>query len=538
MRKGQLLQLLKTCYGLLDGPMAWFRHLKKVLVEELGYTQSIADPCLYFLHREPGVGWKKLAGVVAVATDDLLHGGDEEHKRLMAKLNEKYKLGKFSYGSGRFVGKQFTPQKDGSILIDQEHYLTEKVIPIPLTRTRKAQRYSPCTEAEITALRSSVGALSWVAKETRPDLQGRVALLQQAFPKPRVRDLMMANQLAAESLKHPASIRISPIDPEKLRVSAVTDASWGNAKEPRDSEDQGTDYWVENPTSWIRHHVTPRRTLFHPGMSESGPDLHQLKPGRHTRMNRDGSVEEHDDQWPKVSAVTIDLKGPWRGQTIFEKNDQHLPASDISEQFLQNVRTNSQGGHIIFFHDVDLQYEPSAEVSIVSWKSFKLKRKVVNTLSAECQALVSGIGHVHWYRFLLLEAQGHDLRDQDWEQKLQQLPFLAVTDSKSLFDTLSKQTCPFSQIDDKRTSIDISILKQEMNGAGVVRWIDGRNMIADSLTKATGGSYLRFVMKNGRWTLNEQGFTTLNQDRPSNECFFLFEGLWSQWFRQTRVGAM
>ena len=60
---------------------------------------------------------EKLAGVVAVATDDLLHGGDEEHKRLMAKLNEKYKLGKFSYGSGRFVGKQFTPQKDGSILM-------------------------------------------------------------------------------------------------------------------------------------------------------------------------------------------------------------------------------------------------------------------------------------------------------------------------------------------------------------------------------------------------------------------------------------
>ena len=58
MKKGQLLQLLKTCYGLLDGRMAWFRHLKKVLVEELGYTQSIADPCLYFLHREHGVGWK------------------------------------------------------------------------------------------------------------------------------------------------------------------------------------------------------------------------------------------------------------------------------------------------------------------------------------------------------------------------------------------------------------------------------------------------------------------------------------------------
>ena len=30
MKKGQLLQLIKTCYGLLDGPMAWFKHLKRV----------------------------------------------------------------------------------------------------------------------------------------------------------------------------------------------------------------------------------------------------------------------------------------------------------------------------------------------------------------------------------------------------------------------------------------------------------------------------------------------------------------------------
>ena len=509
-----------------------------VLVHELGYVQSIADPCLCFLHKDAGEGWQKLDGVIAVATDDLLHGGGEEHKRLMNKLNEKYKLGKFSYGSGRFVGKQFTPQEDGSILVDQEHYIKEKVQPIDLSRTRKSQRYSMCSEIEINQLRSLAGALAWVAKETRPDLQGRVALLQQAFPRPRVRDLLMANQLAHEALRFPAKIKISSIPLERLRVSAVTDASWGNAKEAKDTEDHGKDYWVETATAWIRHHVQPRRTMFHPGMSEIGPDLHQIGPNRRTKIFRDGYCEEHQDQWNKVSPIKLEQSGAWCGETIFEKSDKILPAKDISEQFLQNVRTNGQGGHIIFFHDSDLQYEPSAQISVVSWKSYKLKRKVVNTLSAECQALVSGIGNVHWYRFLLLEAQGEKLEDQDWEGHLKSLPFLAVTDSKTLFDTLSKQTCPFSQIDDKRTSIDISILKQEMDGVGTVRWIDGRNMIADSLTKATGGNYLRHVMLKGRWTLNELGFTDLHKEMPSNECFFLFEGLWHHWFRQTKCGAM
>lgn len=33
----QLLKLLKTCYGLLDGPYAWYRHLFKVMTEILHY---------------------------------------------------------------------------------------------------------------------------------------------------------------------------------------------------------------------------------------------------------------------------------------------------------------------------------------------------------------------------------------------------------------------------------------------------------------------------------------------------------------------
>ena len=214
------------------------------------------------------------------------------------------------------------------------------------------------------------------------------------------------------------------------------------------------------------------------------------------------------------------------------KSQQGLNHTEISEKFLQNRRTSSQGGHLVIFHDQDLQYEPSAAVTISSWKSYKLKRKVVNTLSAECQALASGIGNVHWHRFLLLEAQGGEFTNQDWEKSLAKIPYLAVTDSKSLYDSLSKQTCPYSQIDDKRTAIDISIIKNELAHGGTVRWIDGRNMISDSLTKSTGSSFLRHVMSHVKWTLNELGFETIQTDLDSSrECLFLFDGLWQTWFQ-------
>ena len=509
MKKGDLLKLLKTCYGLLDGPIAWFRHLKRVLLQELGYVQSLADPCIYFLHDEGKGGWDRLVGIVSVATDDLLHGGNEVHQEKMKILNSKYKLGKFQYGAGRFTGKQFTPQPDGSIVVDQKHYVTEKVHKIPLSKARKLQRYSYCTDQEIGLLRSLIGALSWLAKETRPDLCGRISLLQQQFPRPRIRDIIIANQLASEAERYQIGIRIAPIPVDRLRVSAVTDAAWGNAEGPGKKE-SGQDFWVETSTQWIRKHVQPRRTLFHPGMVDSGPDLHQISPERVTYMVQDGQEHKQSDQWNsgKISVINGDS---WTGQTVFCKCEKGLGHAEISEQFLQNRRTSSQGGHLIIFHDQDLQFEPSSSVTISSWKSYRLKRKVVNTLSAECQALASGIGNVHWHRFLLLEAQGAEKIDQDWERTLSCIPYLAVTDSKSLYDSLSKQTCPYSQIDDKRTAIDISIIKNELSQGGTVRWIDGRNMISDSLTKNVGSGYLRHVMTQGRWTLNELGFNDRRQ---------------------------
>ena len=51
-------------------------------------------------------------------------------------------------------------------------------------------------------------------------------------------------------------------------------------------------------------------------------------------------------------------------------------------------------------------------------------------------------------------------------------------------------------------------------------------MISDSLTKSTGGNYLKHVMTTGRWTLNELGFKTLlQQAEDPKECLFLYQGL-------------
>lgn len=334
MVPGQLLKLEKTCYGLTDGPLAWYRHLRRLLVETLHYRQSLADPCIFLRHNQAG----RLSGIIAVATDDLLHGGDTEHLAKMEVIKEKYKLGKYQFDAGRFTGKNFSTQEDGSIFIDQEHY-TKELKGVEISRDRKRQKYSLCSAIEASQLRGCLGALSWLSKETRPDLAGRTALLQQSFPNPRVRDLIEANSIVSEAQKFPKSgLRIMPIKPENLRVGVATDASWANSRSQQSLEASSTDYWEETATSWVRHHITPRSTLFHPAAAP-GPDLHGLTTSRCTRT---GTGQRLDDTWNGKDGVRPWGTDRWTGSTTFLKqpSGSTLPADEINETFLQLMNTS------------------------------------------------------------------------------------------------------------------------------------------------------------------------------------------------------
>ena len=508
---GQLIQLEKVCYGLTDGPLAWFRHLRTYLVKELGYTQSLADPCIYYKHsKKPDTCGSNLSGIIAVATDDLIHGGNAEHLACMEKVKAKYKLGKYQFETGTYTGKNFVQNQDGSIDINQEMYTKEKLYTIPIARCRKKQRYTFCNETEIGALRTSLGALSWLAKETRPDIAGKVALLQQAFPKPRVKDLIEANAITAEAQKEPKmGIKIMPIPIENLRVGVATDASWANAKDKTFLEDNKEDHWEETKSEWIRHHKTPRKTLFHPGVAPDGPDIHQITETRVTCKTTGKTTTDH---WNKADGIKSTDES-WTGTTHFTKqlNGKELAHNDINETFLQLMNGSSQGGYITLFYDKRLEQEPQPHmVSITSWKSTRLKRKTVNTLSAECQALITGIGNIHWHRYILLEALGHDMSTQEWETKLSSIPFVSVVDSRSLFDCINKMVCTFSQIEDKRTAIDLAILKDDMHKTGGhLRWVEGSNMITDPLTKRTSSDFLRLVCRTGYWSLTSEGHQKL-----------------------------
>ena len=458
----------------------------------------------------------------------MIHGGDDDHWAIIEKIATEYKLGKNQKGQGRFTGKDIKLELDGSISIRQAFYVKDKMIINQIARKRKQQRYSKCTAAEIEQLRSQLGVLSWLSKETRCDLAGRVALLQQAFPEPRVADLIEGNKIAAEAIKNAdLGIRVMPIPWDQLRVSVVTDASWGNSKDKLWLEDSSDDYWEEIEAEWIRHHVSPRRTTFHPGASPQGPDLHLLLPERRTEIYNDhGKIlhtETVKDQWCDQKGIRVLREEVWFGRTVFLKaasSQEGVPASKVHGSLVQLQNLCSQAGQIVIYHDAKLAHseEPSM-TTVASWRSYRLKRKTVDTLAA-------GLGAVHWHRLLFLEAFHGMLSLADWGRETSKLPFFAAVDSKSLYDALSKCASTVAYASDKRTAIDLSIIKSDLaDTCGKIRWIDTRSMISDPLTKSHPGDYLRHVIRTGLWAVVEEGHAlhkkALERERRSESSFFL-----------------
>jgi hypothetical protein len=151
-----------------------------------------------------------------------------------------------------------------------------------------------------------------------------------------------------------------------------------------------------------------------------------------------------------------------------------------------NLGNHTQAGYIIGFSDDTLDQGHETSWTPAMWKSFKLSRAVGSTLAAEAQAMVSATGTLEWASLLLSEAVDGISDVRDYLKHLQSRPPVVITDCKSLYDHLVAVTSPTS-IEDRRTSIDIVILRQSLDRLkGSLRWVPTSRMLADSLTKSAG----------------------------------------------------
>ena len=152
--------------------------------------------------------------------------------------------------------------------------------------------------------------------------------------------------------------------------------------------------------------------------------------------------------------------------------------SDAGNGGAESHDHHSQGGFIVGFTTQALNQNETAPVSIISWSSHKIKRKVESTLHGESLCLSDGLAEAEWRWSLFREAVFVDFdpstqrRANDPDLSIPTVTVLkhesrviidpsivSVVDAKSIFDHLVRE-CTGGQC--RRTALVLSVIRESL----------------------------------------------------------------------------
>ena len=169
---------------LSTSPRLWFEKLVaevlalKVPVprqREIKFEQNLIDPCVFHLVLVEANGSDLMAkdgrdtcGLLEAHVDDLLLWTTARLRDLVqAALGELFPISEWENGSFKYVGNNYEETEDGYV-ISQAEYVADRLKSLVFRKGMGNEEAAP--KEVFHDNRTAVGCLSWVAKETRPDL--------------------------------------------------------------------------------------------------------------------------------------------------------------------------------------------------------------------------------------------------------------------------------------------------------------------------------------------------------------------------------
>ncbi|CAE7643339.1 RE1 [Symbiodinium sp. CCMP2456] len=241
LHPSQIIQVNKGVFGLIDSPRMWWRKFKKDIQQQVinvgegaqaKFFASPLDPCVFQLLLV-GEHGKKLDGAkplcyAAVHVDDILLVGPRTLSRsVQEQLSTCFPVEEWENDAFDFIGSHIEVLKD-EIRISQGGYVESRLFEVDLDP--KVPDEAKATPEQVADNRSLIGALSWLASQTRPDLACGVSMAQQLQACPTVEDIKFTNLLARRALQHgQEAIVLKKINLDKLVVAVFHDAGWANA---------------------------------------------------------------------------------------------------------------------------------------------------------------------------------------------------------------------------------------------------------------------------------------------------------------------
>ena len=174
-----------------------------------------------------------------------------------------------------------------------------------------------------------------------------------------------------------------------------------------------------------------------------------------------------------------------------------ISASDAA--FAAQPKGHSQGSVVRMIAHPDI-LEKKAPVNILEAQSMKIQRIVRCSMSAELSMAAESFEHGDFIRAVLGEMLHQDFDLPRWKWHASRWKHYLVIDAKTGYDVLSSE----SMTSDRKIQIDAAVLREalvEEGAANYVRWMPGKQMISDGLTKWSDNGVLLQVLGEGRWSL-------------------------------------
>eukprot|EP00435_Cladocopium_sp_Y103_P064584 s563_g26.t1 len=230
LKEGEIVQVMKSCYGLITAPARWFQCIAKTL-KELGMHQCRSDPCLWVLHENDADGKRQVSGLICAHVDDFLIAGDEQSEawtQLLHQFYDRFRWSPWEFQSFQHCGVQIREHADYSYTLDHSAFCEN----IEQVTYQNRPDHEPVNADELTQLRGALGALQWRAHQTAPHLAARLGQLQSELAKPTINTVKATNKLIRECFQtRHLSVRINQLDvsdPREVCFVGWSDAALAN----------------------------------------------------------------------------------------------------------------------------------------------------------------------------------------------------------------------------------------------------------------------------------------------------------------------
>lgn len=222
-KEDTLWKLNKCVYGLADASLYWYNNVKEIMLKT-GGRMSLVDPAVFYWLDEQC----KVTGVLACHVDDFLWAGSENFSTdVIPTLKSAFYVGREEHENFCYVGMDFVTI-NGVVHVHQHTYI-ENLLPIRLEAARAVQRDASLNETEKEQLRSKIGQILWVAKQTRPDIMFDASSLASNIKNATVQSIHETNKVIRKIKSEKVTLKFQHLgSDDTLNFIVFSDASFGN----------------------------------------------------------------------------------------------------------------------------------------------------------------------------------------------------------------------------------------------------------------------------------------------------------------------